>query len=321
MLKVIAFGEALVDMLSNRVEGGQGETLETFSKYAGGAPANVAAAVGKLGGDSYMVGKIGADMFGEFLLNSLDSMGVKTEYLQTSSQANTALAFVSLDENGERSFTFYRNPSADMLFKAEDFSESWFQSPGIFHFCSNTLTETPIREATMAGIKMAKAADYLISFDINLRSNLWRADEDPMSPIWAGLEQADLVKLCTQEMAFLCREQSEAEVLERLFSAGASLILITDGSKPLRYYSRELSGVIQPPEVNMVDSTAGGDAFMGGFLFQLAQRNCGVHNLGQLLADRLALEEALTFACHCGAHAVSYKGAFTSLPSRRDLPV
>ncbi len=319
MLKVISFGEALVDMLSNRINTDQTDSPEAFTKYPGGAPANVAAAVGRLGGDSHMAGKIGTDMFGEFMQQSLTEAGVKTDYLLTTDEANTALAFVSLDEHGERSFTFYRNPSADMLFKPEEFDDSWFAQPGLFHFCSNTLTEASIREATLAGIEKAKAAGYLISFDINLRTNLWPAGSDPMAPIWAGLELADLVKLSAEEMAFLCRDQTQDEVIERLLNGGVSLILLTDGGSPLRYFSRQGNGTVAPPKVRMVDSTAAGDAFIGGFLFQLAERDC--RDLLALTQDTAALEQALTFASHCGAHAVSHKGAFTSLPSRQDLSV
>ncbi|OMH25782.1 carbohydrate kinase [Motiliproteus sp. MSK22-1] len=319
MLKVISFGEALVDMLSNRISSSEDDSLESFTKYPGGAPANVAAAIAKLGGESYMAGKIGTDMFGQFMSQSLSDAGVNTDYLLATNQANTALAFVSLDNSGERSFTFYRNPSADMLFMPDDFEEHWFEQPGLFHFCSNTLTAPSIREATIAGIQKAKAAGYLVSFDINLRTNLWPIDSDPMIPIWEGLRLADLVKLSKEEMDFLCREQTESQVIEQLLSSGVSLVLLTDGGSPLRYFSSALEGAIKPPEVIMVDSTAAGDAFIGGFLFQLAEQNCRQNDLADLAVNQDRLEKALIFASRCGAHAVSHKGAFTSLPRRQDL--
>ncbi len=320
MLKVISFGEALIDMLSNTVNEPQSsDKVESFTKFPGGAPANVAAAVAKLGGRSYFAGKVGADMFGNFLKDSLSAMGVNTEYLLQTCEAKTALAFVSLDARGERSFEFYRNPSADLLFRAREFRAAWFDEPGIFHFCSNTLTEQSILEATREGIKTAKAAGFLISFDVNLRLNLWPDNADPFAPIWACAEQADLVKLCVEELDFLCRHQSEAEVLQRLLDAGVSLILVTDGGEPLRYFTPSGSGSVLPPKVRMVDSTAAGDAFVGGLLYRLSELDITITELKRLGDDTETLENILRFAGACGAHAVTRKGAFSSLGSLDDL--
>ncbi|WP_428036335.1 carbohydrate kinase family protein [Amphritea sp.] len=319
MLKVISFGEALVDMLSNRVSENQSDEIEQFAKYPGGAPANVAAAVGKLGGNSYMAGKIGTDMFGVFMRQSLHEAGVNSDYLLNTDAANTALAFVSLDAEGERSFTFYRNPSADMLFTADEFEDHWFADAGIFHFCSNTLTASGIKEATLSGIDKAKAAGFLISFDVNLRSNLWPAGSDPAAPIWQALALADLVKLSQEEMNFLAASTSQDEVLQRLLDSGVSLVLLTDGGNPLRYFSTQNAGTVTPPRVSMVDSTAAGDAFIGGFIYQLAAMDCLPGDLNTLLNTPDRLEQALRFASHCGAYAVSHKGAFTSLPGIDDL--
>lgn len=319
MKKVISFGEALIDMLSNKVGGGSDISQEHFTKYPGGAPANVAAAVGKLGGRSYFAGKVGADMFGDFLKASLEDMRVHTDYLLQTSEAKTALAFVSLDESGERSFEFYRGPSADLLFRPQDFQPEWFEEPGIFHFCSNTLTEPDILQATLAGVEQARAAGFIISFDLNLRLNLWPEWNDPFEVVWACLEQADIVKLSAEELEFLCRHEDEAQVLQRMQSAGVSLILVTDGGAPLRYYTGDLHGEIQPPKVKMVDSTAAGDAFVGGFLYRLSELDVVVEKLPELGADRDKLESILAFASACGAHAVTHAGAFTSLPGLDDL--
>jgi len=320
MLKVISFGEALVDMLSSRVSENRSSETEQFTKYPGGAPANVAAAVGKLGGNSYMAGKVGTDIFGQFMRQSLVEAGVKTDYLLETDSANTALAFVSLDAAGERSFTFYRHGSADMLFTAEEFESHWFADPGIFHFCSNTLTQPAINAATLAGVKQARKAGCLISFDINLRTNLWPPGSDPLPPIWEALALADLVKLSLDEMNALCGSSPQEEILQRLLDSDVSLVLLTDGSNPLRYFSRTSNGEITPPAVTMVDSTAAGDAFIGGFIYQLAAMDCKRENFTDLIGTVDRLEKALTFASCCGAHAASHKGAFTSLPGLTDLP-
>ncbi|WP_372739428.1 carbohydrate kinase [Neptunomonas sp.] len=324
MQKVISFGEALVDMLSSKVSKPAGETQaashESFTKYPGGAPANVAAAVGKLGGNSLFVGQVGADMFGDFMKTSLQDAGVDTQYLLQSGEGKTALAFVTLDDHGERSFEFYRNASADLLFRDDDFQDSCFDGGGLFHFCSNTLTEPAIRAATLAGIAKAKSAGCIISFDVNLRLNLWPEGADPFEFIWACLERADIVKLCAEELNFLCRDQTQEQVIERMLSLGIALILVTDGGKPLRYYTQERSGTIQPASITMVDSTAAGDAFIGGLLYALAERDLSVSSLADFVAtERALLESALTFASACGAYAVAHQGAFSSLPAQGDL--
>ncbi len=324
MIKVISFGELLVDMLSSRVSDAQdgqgaGSENERFTKYPGGAPANVAAAIGKLGGNSYFAGKVGADMFGDFLVQSLEAMKVRTDYLLQTKEAKTALAFVSLDKDGERSFEFYRGPSADLLFGPHEFQQKWFEERGIFHFCSNTLTEPGILEATLAGLETARAAGWLISFDMNLRHNLWPEGADPFESVWGCVEQADLVKLSAEELAFLCRHTDEAGVLKQILNAGASLVLITDGGKPLRYHTAYHSGSIKPPNVQMVDSTAAGDAFVGGLLYRLAELDMSVAGLEGLGTDQQRLESILAFASACGAHAVTHAGAFTSLPGIEDV--
>ncbi|SIS67867.1 carbohydrate kinase family protein [Neptunomonas antarctica] len=324
MQKVISFGEALVDMLSSKVSKPAGKTEaashESFTKFPGGAPANVAAAVGKLGGNSVFVGQVGADMFGDFMKASLEDAGVDTRYLLQSDEGKTALAFVSLDDHGERSFEFYRNASADLLFSADDFQESCFEGGGLFHFCSNTLTEPAIRAATLAGIDKAKSAGCIISFDVNLRLNLWPEGADPFEFIWACLERADIVKLCVEELNFICRGQVQAQVIERLLSLGIALVLVTDGGKPLRYHTQERTGTIQPPSVAMVDSTAAGDAFIGGLLYALAEQNISAPLLSDFVAIESALlKSALTFASACGAYAVAHQGAFSSLPGKEDL--
>lgn len=319
MKKVICFGEALIDMLSNRAGGAAADSPETFTKYPGGAPANVAVAIAKLGGRAHFAGKVGADMFGDCLRAEMDAAGVHTEALLQTEEAHTALAFVSLDARGERSFEFYRSPSADLLFRPEEFADDWFAEPGLFHFCSNTLTEEPIRAATLAGAGKAKAAGFLISFDVNLRANLWPRAVDPLPHIWDAIAQADLLKLCTEELAFLCRDLSEEAVIQKILGSGVSLILITDGGNPLRYIGRGLRGCLQPPATQVVDSTAAGDAFTGGVLFALAQSDRGPEWLEGLHSAE-PLEEVLALGMACGAFTVTRKGAFAALPTAADLP-
>jgi len=324
MLKTIAFGEALIDMLSSKTKNSSNTEQETFTKYAGGAPANVAAAIGRLGGNSYFAGKIGADMFGEFIRESFAEFNVKVDYLSSTTEAKTALAFVSLDEAGERTFSFYRDPSADMLFTGSDFQDSWFEQQGYFHFCSNTLTSEAICAATLTGIEKAKDANFCISFDVNLRSNLWPANRDALAPIWQCVKQSHIVKLCAEEMDFLCHSQSIEDTLEKIFLGATQLVLLTDGGKPLKYFTKGdnhsySEHSLTPPSIKMVDSTAAGDAFMGGFLFQLTSQDVVLSELANFCSESDKLQQALTFSSQCGAFAASHKGALTSLPHIADI--
>ncbi|WP_299203786.1 carbohydrate kinase [uncultured Amphritea sp.] len=319
MDKIISFGEALVDMLSTRINNQHSDGPEAFIKFPGGAPANVAAAVGKLGGRSYFAGKVGKDMFGDFMRESLQDANVNTDYLLSTSEANTALAFVSLDHTGERSFEFYRNPSADLFFQTAEFKSDWFSEPGIFHFCSNTLTHETIETTTNEGIDKAKKAGFMISFDINLRLNLWPNNRDPLEPIWQCIKKSDIIKLSAEELDFFCSNHDENDIINKMLFTGVSLIIITDGGEKLRFYTQNRQGEISPPKVTMVDSTAAGDAFIGGLLFSLAKLNISSAGIFETLKIPELIEETLRFACRCGAHAVTKKGAFTSLPTHSDL--
>lgn len=319
MKPVVAFGEALIDMLSNRVNQATDKGVEMFSKFPGGAPANVAASVASLGGTSLFISKLGQDMFGEFLADELRRCGVNTDHLIMTHAHKTALAFVSLDEQGERSFSFYRQNTADMSYEAADFPTALFaEHSGIFHFCSNTLTEAPIRSATGAGISLARQNAWLVSFDVNLRANLWPEGEDALAPIRACAKQADLIKMAVEELDFIAAGREEAEVIAELFDAGVSMILITNGGEPLRYIGKSISGTVAPVKAKVVDSTAAGDSFIGGFLYQLSQANIGPKEIASF-DDRESLEAMLKFASRCGAFTVGHKGAFNAMPSLRDV--
>ena len=191
MRKIVCFGEALIDFLA------QPDTApaapRAFVQYAGGAPANVAVALARLGARACFAGMIGRDMFGDFIVDSLQHAGVDTRFVVRTDQAKTALAFVALDAEGERSFSFYRPPAADLLFRAEHFQAQCFHGSVAFHVCSNSLTESGIAEATLEGMHRARAAGALVSLDLNLRPMLWPTDTNPLPRLWQALQAADPV--------------------------------------------------------------------------------------------------------------------------------
>jgi fructokinase len=319
MYKVISFGEMLVDMLSNRISDAKDNGQEHFTKFPGGAPANVAAAVARLGGKSYFTGKLSRDMFGRFLKNAIAEMGVKTDYIRYSDDKKTALAFVSLDEEGERSFEFYRDDTADLDFKISDFNPCWFDGSGIFHICSNTLTTTKIFKTTLAGLKLAKSAGWLVSFDVNLRLNLWREGANPASRIWQCLALSDIIKLSKEELEYLSLGEDRNITINRMFKNGGAVVIVTDGAKPIHYYIKDIKSVYEPPTVQIVDSTGAGDAFVGGLLYSFAKEKITPEKLSKMNVNSKTLIEAIKFASLCGAYAVTKKGALTSLACQSDI--
>jgi fructokinase len=313
MRDVVCFGEALIDFHPQ----GQGVAgaPPAFVPFAGGAPANVAVAVSRLGGQARFVGMLGKDMFGDFLLDSLRQAGVATGDVVRTDEANTALAFVALDAHGERSFSFYRPPSADLLFRPEHFRDDCFQDAAILHVCSNSLTEEDIAGSTLEGMKRARAAGALVSFDMNLRPALWSRHVDPLPRLWAALHAADAIKLSAEEFQFIHDATGdETGTLTRIWQGQAQLLIVTDGAAPLRWFTPDDHGSLPGWPVVTVDSTAAGDAFVGGLLSQLAADNVNASTLPDFVRDTPRLLDLLRFASACGAITVTRKGSFTAIP-------
>jgi len=323
MRKIVCFGEALIDFFAQPVA--TPETPRVFVQHAGGAPANVAVGVARLGAPSQFVGALGADMFGDFLLESLRATGVGTDYVVRTDAAPTALAFVALDHEGERSFSFYRPPAADLMFRAEHFDPACFVDTGAFHVCSNSLTEAAIAQATLDGMRMARDHGVLVSMDLNLRPMLWPAGVDPRPGLWRALQAADVVKLARNELDYLAEglgggEAGERAVLQRLFEGQAQWVVVTDGPAPKRWYGRGgESGQVAGFRVKAIDTTAAGDAFVAGLLFHLAEAGIDVGRLPAFVRDREAVERALRFAAAVGALAVTRNGAFAAMPVRAEV--
>lgn len=321
MTPVICFGEALVDMLSSRLgnDSSQAAEEETFTPYAGGAPANVAVACARLGVPSRFLGMVGADRFGDFLIRELQTHGVDISGVMTTHQARTALAFVSRDESGERTFDFYRPPAADLLYRLEHLPTGVFAEPTIVHLCSNSLTEESIAETTLAIADIATRSGSLVSVDANLRDNLWPEGRLNIGQVMALLDRAQLLKLSREEVEALRGDQAAEAWLSQRLAAGVRLIVITDGSKPVEVFRAGQHFEIEPPTVKAVDTTAGGDAFIGGLLAMLAEADVNAERFAAWCDDSERLRHAIEVACRCGAHAVTRPGAYSALPSREDL--
>ncbi|GAA0721823.1 carbohydrate kinase [Dokdonella soli] len=318
MQRIVCFGEALIDFLAQPAQA-PGEP-RAFLQYAGGAPANVAVAVARLGGRADFVGMLGADMFGDFLLESLRAAGVGTGCSARTVAAKTALAFVALDPEGERSFSFYRPPAADLLFRAEHFQPECFADTGAFHVCSNSLTEDAIAATTLQGIARARDAGALVSFDMNLRPALWPQGIDPHPRLWDVLMVADLIKLARAELDYVAGPLGdERTVMTRLWEGRAKAVIITDGAAPIRWFTRDAAGQVPSFRVRALDTTAAGDAFVGGLLYRLAEHGVDGEGLPVFVRDAGAFEGALRFAAAVGGLTVTRHGAFAAMPALAEV--
>lgn len=310
---VVCFGEALIDMRGELVDGAR-----RFIPQAGGAPANVAVGVARLGGKARFAGQVGNDLFGQQIRDALTAYGVDVSLLCHTDRAATALALVALDERGERQFSFYRTATADLSYSDQQLPDAALADRPIFHACSNTLTEPGISGVTGRLLARARTQGCLVSFDVNYRAPLW--SEPAMAPgrILEVARQADLVKFSQEELTALYPGEESAMVAS-LIDAGVALVLVTDGGNPLTAHTAAGPTTLTPPVVQAVDTTAAGDAFVAGCLYQLACHGMTPAAFPGWLARSDHLPTLLAFAGRCGAVAATRFGAFDALPDLSDV--
>lgn len=312
MLDVIAIGEVLIDFTpANRNK----EKNEQFICNPGGAPANVAAILARLGSRAALVSKVGRDYFGSLLQEALLSSGVDASMLSFTDEANTTLAFVHLNNEGDRSFSFYRKPGADTYLQPEDISFDRIESCRMLHFGSVSMTHEPARTTTKMTVERAKAAGALISFDPNIRIDLWENDEAAKQCIQWGLNYADILKVSEEELYFITGKTDVKEGALALRSQfNIALIVVTLGAKGCYFRSSDHDGYVPGFSVQAVDTTGAGDAFMGSLLYNILKSE---HSLQQL--DKQQIMSMLTFANAGGALVTTRKGALQSMPTANEI--
>ncbi|WP_097025458.1 carbohydrate kinase family protein [Clostridium peptidivorans] len=309
MGKIFTIGEALIDFISEQ-SGVELKKVNSFQKAPGGAPANVAAAVSILGGRSYFIGKLGQDAFGDFLVETLKNAGVGTEYIFRTNKANTALAFVSLKGEGERDFSFYRNPSADMLLEESEICRDWFRTGDILHFCSVSLIDAPVRKAHIAAIEAVKKAKGIISFDPNIRLPLWQDHEEYKSIIREFIKYADILKVSEDELEFITGINDEEKAIQWLLSFDIKVLLITRGSDGASAYFGDYEINAEGFKVKAVDTTGAGDSFIGAFLYQISSNDIDINNIAYK-----NMNDILKFSNAVAALTTMNKGAISAIPS------
>ncbi len=316
MGKLFSIGEVLIDFIPHQ-KGIALKDVESFTRVPGGAPANVAAAVAKLGGTASLITKVGQDAFGDFLLEQLEEIGVRTDKIIRTKEANTGLAFVSLREDGERDFSFYRNPSADLLLEDTEIDGDWFQRGDILHFGSVDLVESPMKGAHVKAIQAAKRQGGMISFDPNVRLPLWDDPEHCRKTILEFIPMAHLVKISDDELEFITDIASQEQAIASLFTGDVKAVVLTKGAKGADLFVQDEVYRSAGYSVAVEDTTGAGDAFTGGFLYQLLDLDTGQHNLEARLSEHH--EQLLAFANASGALATTGKGAISALPAKDEV--
>lgn len=311
MYDVVALGELLVDFTPAGVsESGSAR----FERNPGGAPANVLSAVTKLGGKGAFLGKVGNDQFGLFLKEVLDDHGIDTRGLKFSPEVNTTLAFVHLDKNGDRSFSFYRKPGADTTLSPEELELSLIAETKIFHFGSLSLTDEPAKSATKAALEYARKQGKLISYDPNYRPALWKSSGQAKEAMLSVLSYADIIKVSEEELPFLTGTDDLSAGSLRLVEGGAKIVLVTLGPKGCYFRCASGSGLLNTYDTKVVDTTGAGDCFFGAMLRQLS-RYAGT--LDSIPAEELGA--MVDFANAAGALCASRKGAISSMPTAQEI--
>ncbi|OPJ56282.1 aminoimidazole riboside kinase [Alkalithermobacter paradoxus] len=308
MRGIICLGEALIDFIP------ADRTNTLYEKCPGGAPANVSVGVARLSGKSTFLGKVGDDILGNFLKNTLMDKNVNIDYMKYTKEARTGVVFVELDESGERSFSFYINPSADRFLKEEDIDEDLFKENKILHFGSISMISEPSRSATKKAVKLAKDNNMLVSYDPNLRLGLWESEEDAREIIISMLSSADILKISDEELEFITGESNIEKGLSVMDKYNIPLIFVTMGSRGSYFKFKGEITKVESMKVETVDTTGAGDAFVSGILYSINEED---RNLSQL--SREDIINITKFGSICGALAASSKGAMTSLPSIEDV--
>jgi fructokinase len=323
MYDVVAIGELLIDFIPGGISEA-GNVL--FERNPGGAPGNVLSILAKLGKKTAFISKVGVDQFGEFLISVMKDIGIDTKGIVTTGEANTTLAFVHLDKSGDRSFSFYRKPGADMLLNEKETDLNLVTNTKIFHFGSVSMTHEPSRSATLHAVKTARDNGAIISYDPNLRPPLWDDLNEAKNIIEMGFEYADLLKVSEEELEFLTGFKDLEKGSEIIYKKyGIRLILVTLGSNGCFYrlasrnggksgsqtgsQSGSQTGRLDTYNVKTIDTTGAGDAFLGAFLYKLLESNKTPADLGD---DEL--KQMIDFSNAAGSLATVKKGAIPAMP-------
>ena len=310
-IDITALGELLIDFTQNG-KSEQGNSL--FEANPGGAPCNVLAMAAKLGHKTAFIGKVGKDSFGNQLKDVLEEVGIDASFLYMDEEVHTTLALVHTFADGDRDFSFYRNPGADMMLTEEEIPEELIRDSKIFHFGTLSMTHEGVRNATKKALDIAKKSGVIISFDPNLRPPLWKSLETAKEQVLYGLNYCDILKISDNEIQWLTGEEDYTEGVKWINDRyQIPLILVSMGKEGSRaYYKGKMVEAAPFLQKNTVETTGAGDTFTGCVLHYILE-----HGLENLTEDNLA--EMLRFANAAAALITTRKGALRVMPSVEEI--
>jgi len=286
------------------------DSYPTMAAHPGGAPANFLAAIAKFGGKAALLGKVGTDTFGKLLTDTLCKAGIETKGLVASDEVFTTLAFVTLDENGDRKFAFARKPGADTQLRFDELNLSIIDETRVFHFGTLSLTDEPARTTTCRAVEYAKAPGKLVTFDPNLRKPLWKSLDDAKTQMLWGLDHADVVKISDEEVEFLFGLGAKDGAQYILDHYPVKLVFVTCGADGCWFQSRSASGHVDSlKNIKVVDTTGAGDIFGGSAVWKLLQTGKKLEDLNEA-----ELRDIVSFACKAAGLSTTKHGGISSIP-------
>ena len=308
MMDVVALGELLIDFTCQSVDT---EGYPTMAAHPGGAPANFLAALNQFGAKTALLGKVGTDAFGKMLTATLAKAGIETRGLMVTDDVFTTLAFVTLDETGNREFSFSRKPGADTCIRFEELDLSLIDEAKVFHFGTLSLTDEPARSATYKAVAYAKAAGKLITYDPNLRKPLWNDLEEARKQLLWGLGQADVVKISDEEVSFLFGMDAQEGAKHILQQFGVKLVFVTCGAGGCFFKNANAEGHVPSLSgIQVLDTTGAGDIFGGSAVCKLLQTGKAPE---ALTAEELT--DITRFACAAAGLSTTRPGGISSVPT------
>ncbi|MBQ8160991.1 MAG: carbohydrate kinase [Clostridia bacterium] len=312
MFDVVALGELLIDFAPRSVND---QGYPTLAANPGGAPGNFLAALNKYGCSTAMIGKVGDDMFGRLLVKTLKEAGIDVQGVRVDPDVFTTLAFVSLDESGNRDFSFARKPGADTCLREDEVDETLIADSRVFHFGTLSLTDEPVASATKRAIRTARDKGILISLDPNLRKPLWKREEDAKAAIEWSLRQADIVKISDEEIEYLWGLTPEQGATRLLRDYGVSLVYATLGPKGCYAATENVQVTVESPKgIHVVDTTGAGDIFGGSAMSRFLHLGKKPQELSEA-----EVQDIVRFACTAASLSTQKHGGITSVPDLKDV--
>lgn len=308
---IVALGELLIDF----TEAGYGKDgMKLFEQNPGGAPANLLTAASHMGCRTAFIGKVGADMHGIFLKETLKNEGIDIRAVVEDTDFFTTLAFVEIDKNGERNFSFARKPGADTMLRKEELDIELLSNCRIFHFGSLSLTDEPSKGATLEAVALAKKAGAIISYDPNYRASLWKNQRTAVEEMKAVISLADVMKVSDEESLLLTGMTSYEKAADELLAMGLKLVAITLGNQGVLVAREGKKEIVEAFQVESVDTTGAGDSFWGGFLSCFLSFNQSVDQMEWKNIKKCAITgNAVAALC------VQRRGGIPSVPSKETV--